>query len=360
MKNALKQLDTAQSLSSHGERLRAVSSAARLVRDRLLAEAPVVAVRTLPLTTVPYPTRYAFQGAAWSPIPILQMAHRCLLVQFHEDGELRTLLFNPSDIIANRATPFFADFIRFVGPLESLFADRAPPLEAQLAQLGLGCGDIDYIAFDHFHTQDLRPLLGTLDGSLQPRFPRATLLAPRREWSDWDNLHPMQRAWYVPDGKSRVNLDRVQLTDGSLRLGDGLALVFTPGHTAGNQTLFMRTSSGIWGCSENGTSVDNWSPHASRIPGVARFARKFGLEVIINANTPELGAAQYTSMIAERTIVDTVGEAPEMVRMFPSSEVTSSWLAPGTTPTWLHRAITDGAVLSRRHGGSEVQRDRVA
>ncbi len=87
---------------------------------------------------------------------------------------------------------------------------------------------------------------------------------------------------------------------------------------------------------------------------MARFARKLGLEVIINANTPELGAAQYTSMVAERTIVDTITEAPELVRMFPSSEVTSSWLAPGTAPTWLHRSITDGAVTSPRHG-SEVQ-----
>src|SRR5262249_25452183 len=147
--------------------------------------------------------------------------------------------------------------------------------------------------------------------------------------------------------------------DGSLRLGDGLVLALTPGHTAGNQTLFMRTSSGIWGCSENGTSADNWSPHASRIPGVARFARKFGLEVIINANTPELGGAQYTSMVAERTIVDTVSEAPELVRMFPSSEVTSSWLAPGTAPTWLHRSITDGAVVARRYG-IEVEHESVA
>ena len=37
--------------------------------------------------------------------------------------------------------------------------------------------------------------------------------------------------------------------------------------------------------------------------GLARFVRKYQLEVLINSNTPELGAAQYTSMIAERMTV---------------------------------------------------------
>jgi hypothetical protein len=337
-----------------------VRSAAQAVREQLLDQPRVQAVRTLPLARLPYPARFAFQGAAWSPAPLVQMTHRCLLIQFRSGGALRTLLFNPSDVVANRATPFFADFIRAVGPLEPLLAPQSPPLATQLAELGLTAEDIDYVAFDHFHTQDLRPLLGTVDGTFKPRFPRAVLLAPRSEWIDWDALHPMQLAWYIRDGKRNLRQERIQFLDGSQHLGDGVVLLRTPGHTSGNQTLLLRTRDGIWGCSENGTSADNWSPHASRMPGLARFARKYQLEVLINSNTPELGAAQYTSMIAERIIVDVVADAPEFVRMFPSSEVTPGLWAPGASPTWLHRAVTDGALEVPPRAAMEVPRVRSA
>jgi hypothetical protein len=345
MKNALASYEKALVHSGHGDRLAAVRDAARTVRARFLAERCVQAVRSVLLAHVPYPSRYAFQGAAWSPAPLVRMSHRCLVVQFRENGVLRTLLFNPSDVVAARATPFFADFIRTIGPLEPYLAPSAPTLLVQLQSLGLTANDIDYIAFDHFHTQDLRPIVGTRDGAHAPRFPRAQLLAPRQEWTDWDTLHPMQRAWYVGGGKRDLLLDRVRFVDESLHLGDGVLLLRTPGHTSGNQTLFVRTRDGIWGCSENGTSSDNWSPLESRIPGVARFARKYGLDVIINSNTPELGAAQYTSMIAERTIVDIVAESPPFVRMLPSSEVTPGPWAPGLSPTWLHGGIDEGTIV---------------
>ena len=31
-------------------------------------------------------------------------------------------------------------------------------------------------------------------------------------------------------------------------------LIRTPGHTSGNQTLFIHTEQGVWGISENGTA----------------------------------------------------------------------------------------------------------
>ena len=71
--------------------------------------------------------------------------------------------------------------------------------------------EIDYVAFDHMHVQDLRPILGTEDGRVPPRFPNATLLVPRVEWDDWDDLHPLQRAWFVRDGRLGVNTARIAL-----------------------------------------------------------------------------------------------------------------------------------------------------
>jgi len=341
------ELDEAWGEPRHGTQLRAVRKAGERLRDRFASGPRAVSVRTMPLSTLAYPTRYAFWAAAFTPAPFVIMTHRCVLVQFLRGGELQNLLFNPTDVEAAKATPFFARFIEALGPrIADAAAGKFDSLESQLARLGLGPEDIDYVAFDHFHTQDLRGLLGTeeSDGLRRPRFPNAKLLAPRCEWEDWDDLHPFQKAWFVRDGKLGVRTENVVLTEGSHHLGDGVMLLATPGHTSGNQTLFVNTDSGVWGISENGTCADNWSPLESRIKGLAYLCKKQDLDVVLNANTPELGAMQYTSMILERTVVDRVRRAPAFVQMFPSSEVTPSLIAPGLAPTLLHRAITHGEV----------------
>ncbi|MEZ4394796.1 MAG: hypothetical protein R3A48_27285 [Polyangiales bacterium] len=336
-------LDAAWAQRGHGRRLAAAMEGAAAVRAALAASPAVTAVRTLPLTTLMYPTRYAFWGAALSPAPYVVLTHRALLVRFRQGDATRTLLFNPTDIDASRRTPFFTGLIERFGPtLSALAAKRGDALEAQLARLGVSPDEVDYVAFDHFHTQDLRGLLGTADGARPPRFPNAKLLAPRAEWEQWSDLHPMQRAWFVPDGLDGVNTERVVLTDEDLSLGDGVALIRTPGHTVGNQTLFFKTERGVWGCSENGTCADNWSPQASRVAGLARAAREADLPVILNGNTPEYGADQMTSMLIERALVDPVPHADEWVQMFPSSEVTPSVTAPGLSPSYQHVAVSSG------------------
>ncbi len=354
----LTDLDEAWKTPRQGPQLRAIRRSAERLRDRFASGPRVVSVRTLPLSQLTYHARYAFWGTEVAPGPFVVMTHRCVLVQFMKDGALKHLLFNPTDTEAARATPYLAHYIAIFGPrITDMVAGKYDTLEAQLTRLGVSTADIDYIAFDHFHTQDLRGALGTSDGTRPARFPNAKLLAPRVEWEDWDDLHPFQKAWFVRDGKTGVNEHGVVLTDGDLALGDGVMLLRTPGHTSGNQTLFLNTDSGVWGISENGTSADNWSPLESKIRGLAAHAKKHDLDVILNANTPELGAIQYTSMILERTIVDRVRRAPAFVQMFPSSEVTPSLLAPGLSPTLLHRAITHGEVArpESRAGKSRVE-----
>jgi hypothetical protein len=336
-------LDAAWGEPHAGAQLRAVRRAASALRERFAAGPRCIAVRTLPLATLAYPTKFAFAGAASVPWPLVSMTHRCLLVQLWQNGELKNLLFNPTDIEAARATPYLAKLAAQFGErLTNLIGKRFEPLEDQLARLGLLPADIDYVAFDHFHTQDLRRLLGT--ASAPPRFPNAKLLAPRVEWEDWNDVHPFQRAWYIADGKRGVRMDNVVLLQGDHEIGDGVWLLRTPGHTSGNQTLFVNTASGVWGISENGTCADNWSPLASKIKGLAYMCKKQDLDLVLNANTPELGAVQYNSMILERTLVDRVQRAPAFVQMFPSSEVTPSLLSPGLSPTLLHRAVTHGEV----------------
>ncbi len=342
----IKDLDVAWATAGPGARLRAVRVAAEGLRHRFAAGPRAVGVRTLPLVGVPYPTKYAFFHAALSVAPYVILSHRCLVIQFFQRGDLKTLLFNPTDIPGARSTPYFARLAaRIPRRLQSALAQEAEPLIAQLARLGLAPEDVDFIAFDHMHVQDLRPILGTEDGSVPARFPNATLLVPRIEWENWDDLHPLQRAWFVRDGKIGVNTARIELTEGDQMLGGGVMLLRTPGHTAGNQTLFVNTDTGVWGVSENGTAADNWSPMDSKIPGLRGICRSQDLDIVLNANTPERAADQYTSMVLEKTLVDRLKRAPAFAQMFPSSEVTPSVFSPGLKPTVLHRAVTHGQIV---------------
>jgi glyoxylase-like metal-dependent hydrolase (beta-lactamase superfamily II) len=310
-------------------------AAGRSLGDELRGAAKVRGVKTLPASTLPYPTRFAFNGVVPLPWPMITMVHRTLLVQLDTEDGRKNLLFNPTDTEAARATPFFsklAERVNRVAPFaEKLLQKKYPTLEEQLAAIRIRPEEIDVIAYDHFHTQDLRGVMGTHG---QPgRFPNAILLAPEREWNDWDGLHPMQRAWFISDGKKGVDPEHVVTTSSDIVLGDNCLLIQTPGHTTGNQTLFVHAEEGIFGCCENGTSCDSWSPRQSRIPGLARFAEYYDLEVVLNANTPELGGEQYASMLLEKSIVDPAPENHDFVQMFPSSETTYSPLAPGIRPS---------------------------
>lgn len=355
---SLRALESARASSSPAAREREFSRAGRKLGDALRAGPRVVSVRTLPTAKAPYPTRFAFNGTVPELVSgaLLMISNRSLLVQVETSAGLKNVLFNPTDGPANQATPFYR---RLKDRTPGLIARAMQPspnrCAEQLAALGLSCADIDLIAFDHFHTQDLRPLLGG-DGHMA-RFPNALLLAPRVEWEDWDDLPMMQRAWFVPDGKRSVPSERVVLFDADVQLGEGLLLLRTPGHTRGNQTLFVHGERGVFGSSENGTCADNWAPRASRLPGMKRAAELLDLDVVLNSNTPELAAEQYCSMMLERAIVDRVPENPDFYQMLPSSEVTWSVLAPHVTPSHWFGEMKSGQVRTNRtlSGGANVR-----
>ncbi len=349
-------LDEARAVTSAGPRGQALRRAAELLGEDLREGSRVQAVRTLPLSTLVYPTTFAFDRAVPMPWPYVVLTHRCLLVQVRAEGAIRNILFNPTDYVASEATPFFARLVERMPDPElgrRLLTKQWGQVDAQLAQLGIAAEDIDVIAFDHFHTQDLRPLLGSavpsVDGAfVGARFPNAILLAPRAEWDDWDHLHPLQRSWFIADGKQGVPQDRVVLTEGDYALGEGCLLVRTPGHTTGNQTLFGHGERGVFGCSENGTAADSWTPRESAIPGLRTKARDYGLEVVLNSNTPELAAEQYNSMLLEKALVDRSETDRAYVQMFPSSEVTPSLLAPGVRPSMRYEERDSGTLVTTR------------
>ncbi len=317
--------------------MREVVKRARAFRDEMLAEGePALFYRSFDLVRVPYPTRYALRDACTAPTPFVHIINRLFVIQFRAGSGVKTLLVSPSDTRAAAATPFFKRLTTRFGPLrarlEPVLAPELATVESCLASAGLRPEDVDFITFDHLHTQDLRRWLGTRK---QPAyFPNARLLVMRQEWESARALLPPQADWYAPGGTEGVPSEKVILLDGDVLLGRSVALVRTPGHTEGNHSIVAHTPEGLFVSSENGVGPDAYAPEHSRIPGVARYARATGMEVVLNGNTLERGLDQYVSMIQEREMAGPSPRDPRFYNVAPSSELAHYWLFPGIRPTF--------------------------
>jgi hypothetical protein len=327
------------------DRLRAVRQAAEALHERMTSAPPVTFFKSAGLARVPYPTRYALRDACSVPTPFVHILNRVFIVEVRFAGQTKTLLFSPSDIQGNRETPFFKRLAAGVGPFgafgERLLAPTLGTVEERLAETGISPEKIDYISYDHLHTQDLRKWLGA--GGAPGYFPNAKLLVMRQEWASTHGLLPTQADWYCPHGTDGVDPARVVLLDGDTMLGDSVALVHTPGHTEGNHSFVTRTTEGVFVTSENGVACDAYAPQHSRIPGVAKYARATGAEVVLNGNTLEDSVDQYISMVAEKTIAGPSKRNPDFPSMVCSSELAAYWAFPGIAPTFAYGDLELGA-----------------
>ena len=257
--------------------------------------APRVACGPSTSATFPYPTRFGLQGVASSPAPYLFMRNRMHLVQVPVAGGTRTILVNPTDSERSAAAPYFARLEQRYGMLtRRLLSAFHTNVERALADWGISPDAIDYVTFDHLHTQDVRGLFAPGPGG-RAYLPNARLLVQRGELDTLASIHPLQAEWYIPECLAGVPADRIVALDGDYAIGAGLALVRTPGHTRGNHSIVVVTDRGAWTISENGICVDAYAPGTSRIRGVARHARDHTASmVILNANTREEFARSST------------------------------------------------------------------
>ena len=315
------------------ERLKAARKQASAFRERFMDEAPVQFYQSADMVRVPYPTWYAYSGVytqSTYKFPYLHILNRIFIVQYHDfSGELKTLLFSPSDIEADRETPFFKRLTEKMpnwSPLESVVAPIIRDVAGALAEVGLSPEDVDYISYDHLHTQDIRRWLGTKDKAAY--FPNAKILIHKQEWQSTGALLPVQADWYCPNGIEGVDPDKVIKFTGSIQLGEGVALVHTPGHTEGNHSLVARVPDGIRVTSENGVGADAYAPMNSKVNAIRRYAKDTGIEVILNGNTLEGSNEQYISMVIEKTIAGP-SKNPDFPNCASSSEATPYWLIPG-------------------------------
>ena len=341
-----------------GAQLAAIREAAAGFRSWFAATGRPEWVGTFDLQTLPYPTRFGLFRAALSPTPFVTLTHRMQVIRWREpDGRVRTLVFEPTDTELARRTPYFARLQESTPDVfERLFARPLGDVLSHLRSIGIAPEEVDWITFDHLHTQDVRRWIGTGDPApdisprapVPPLLPNAKLLVQRAELESLRALHPLQLPWYQPHAYTDLRRDAIVALDGDVLLGPGVALLATPGHTIGNHTLVLSTDTGIWASSENVIAAECLNPEASRIPGVQRWSRNWGQEVVLNANTIEDTARQYNSCVLEKSIVDRSRVDARFAQFMPSSELTRSPLAPGTSPTFVHRGIFHGALTPRR------------
>jgi hypothetical protein len=344
---AASEFEEAQATWPRGERPAALRDAASAFRARFTAQGEIEAVRTIDLVSAPYPATFAFHGAARHLNPYVTILNRLVVVQFTDfEGERRVLVWEPTIPEGSAQAPFYAQLAARAARLgipERVATVEHHTVASALASCGLTPADVDVVSFDHLHVQDLRPLMGTED--LEPLFPNATFVFQRREVDTFAAVHPTQWAWYVPGGMDRVRTDRLVLVDGDVELGPGVALLFTPGHTDGNQSLCLNTPDGVWVTSENGVAADSWHPHLSRIPGVRRWAEAYGREVVMNANTLEDSVDQYDSMLKEKAVADANRDDPRWGNILPSSELVARRLSWPIAPTHLYGGMNYGRLV---------------
>jgi glyoxylase-like metal-dependent hydrolase (beta-lactamase superfamily II) len=121
--------------------------------------------------------------------------------------------------------------------------DRRRHLDHALADAGLSAESFDFVLathlhFDHFGGATKRES----DGSLKPRFPKATYFIRRAEWHDATHTHERNRASYLPD--DFVPLEKagvIGFYDADHEVEPGVRVVRTGGHTGQHQVVFIES-----------------------------------------------------------------------------------------------------------------------
>jgi glyoxylase-like metal-dependent hydrolase (beta-lactamase superfamily II) len=338
--------------------LRRIKAQAPEFREWFRSTGVLTGVATRGLVTLPYPRQFALWEASTARTKYVWMTNRMFVLRWEEGGRTRTLVAEPSDYDLGIDTPYLRKAIDRLPMSEEralkLLFVRHPRVTEHLAALGIAPEDVDYLVFDHLHTQDVRRLVGTTtpqpdlgfpDGPVPATFPNAKLIVQRVELDHVRDAHPFQARFHQPWTYADIDESKLLVVDGSVLVAPGLALLRTPGHTLGNQTIVMNAPGrGVMTSSENGVAVECYAPRHSKLPGVARFAKRWNYEVILNFNTPEWASWQYNSMVAESLIADRIPGAEHFPQVVPSSELARHRLAPRIAPTYAHGDLTLGKV----------------
>lgn len=346
--------EEAHEVENPGKQLQLIKEAVPSFKSWFKETGMASAFHSFDLIKIPYPTKYGLWRAGKSPVPFIWFTNRLFIVQWEAKGRTWTLLNEPTETELAEGTPFYTELMEKYGEKlgKSYLSKTYGTVEGYLKKVGLKPEDIDYITYDHLHTQDIRRWLGTTtpqadlspNEPVKPYFPNAKLIVQQKEWDILPCLHPLQTMWYQPEVYDDIPLDKIMFTKGDILLGPGVAIMWTPGHSQGNQSLVVNTNTGIWVSSENAISAECMAPEHSKIPGLKQYAKHTKYEVVINGNTLENTSRQYNSVIQEKLMADPSTKDSRFPQFFPSSELTPSLLAVGTKPSFMHKKVAYGVI----------------
>lgn len=133
------------------------------------------------------------------------------------------------------------------------FADvmNVKHLAEHLAAHGLTLDDIDLVIQTHLDW----------DHSMNTRqFKKARIIAQKTEW-DSIPVHPFFQGSYAPAYiYEELGRMRLELVEGDHEIAPGLRLVYTPGHSAGGQSIVVDTAAGRYAIAGMCTIRENFYP----------------------------------------------------------------------------------------------------
>jgi hypothetical protein len=155
--------DDSKTREDPGGELAAIREEARAFRSRFAETGMPEYVETFDLVSVPYPTRFGFWRAGTSRSPFVTITNRLVVVRWRDrGGSRRTLLFEPTDAELGENTPFYRKLsARFPKVLRGLGIKQHATVLDRVRAIGIDPREVDFLAFDHQHTQDVRRLIGT-------------------------------------------------------------------------------------------------------------------------------------------------------------------------------------------------------
>lgn len=171
----------------------------------------------------------------------------------------------------------FEEMKRYSVAPKKMEGQEGPPIEESLQKMGVQMSDIETIILTHLH----------FDHFLNAKkFPNAKLIIQEEELKFAMNPHPLFSSIYNRQWYEGLTFETVK---GDTEIIPGVEVIFTPGHTPGNQSVSITT--------ERGRVV---------IAGFCSIDENFGEEGVIvpGLHTDPLGA--YDSIIKVKRIADVI------------------------------------------------------
>lgn len=132
-------------------------------------------------------------------------------------------------------------------------------IKAQLNKIGINCEDINYVISSHLHYDHC---------GNNHLFPNAKVLVRRAELEKaYVPISPNDIAYYRPDFDRKELKYCILPNELDFELLDGISLIWTPGHSAGSQSVLIKTSEGnVLYAADAVYTLENWEKDI--LPGI--------------------------------------------------------------------------------------------